>query len=250
MYRAFRLAATVLVAIVVAGGVAGAQTLDEVIARNLEAKGGLKLLKSTNTVKMIGRFKTQDIEMPMTTVAKRPNMVRREVDQPAGPAPGQAPQKLVTASDGTTVWIMRGASPAQQVPYAQAESMKQDTAEFDSIFVDYKEKGHRIELVGKETKAGKPEYHVKVVRKDGAVQHYYLDADTGLESRILTEVDRNGTKMAVETELGDYRNIDGRLVPFFSKQMANGRTVAEMRLETVEFNLPLDDALFRFPSSK
>jgi outer membrane lipoprotein-sorting protein len=250
MCRAFRLAVAVLAATLLAPSGARAQTLDEVIARNLEAKGGLKVLRATNTVKMTGRFKTQGIEMPMTTFAKRPNLVRREADEPRGAAPGQAPQKLVTASDGKIVWIMRGASPAQEVPAAQAEGMKQDTAEFDSIFVDYQERGHKIELVGKETRSGKPEYHVKVTRKDGTVQHYYLDNETGLETKIVTEVSRNGMKMTVETELGDYRKVEGRLVPFFSRQTANGQPVAEMRLESVEFNLSLDDALFQFPAGK
>jgi len=254
MRRTFNVLAFVAAGLA-AAGTTSAQTLDEIIARNLQAKGGLDVLKATNTVKMVGRFKTQGVEMPMTTFAKRPNLVRREAEVTPPPMPGAtaAPsgkQKMVTASDGNNVWVMMGTSPAQEVPAAQAEGMKHDAAEFDSIFVDYKERGHRLELVGKEIKDGKPQYHLKVTRRDGPVQHYYLDGDTGLESKIITDVNQNGMKLTVETELSDYRRIDGRMVPFRTKQSSNGQLVGEMSLESIEFNLPLDDTLFRFPSGK
>ena len=225
-------------------------------ARNLEAKGGLETLKATNTVRMTGRFKTQAGDMPMTTFAKRPNLVRREAEltppAPQGAPSGQTPpkQKMISASDGRTVWVKVGASSPQEVPAGQAEDMRNDAAEFDSIFVDYKQKGHKIELVGKETKDGKAQYHLKVTRRNGPVQHYYLDAETGLESKIITDVDQNGMKLTVETELGDYRKVEGRMVPFRTKQSTNGQIAAEMNIETIEFNLPLDDSLFRFPPPK
>jgi outer membrane lipoprotein-sorting protein len=233
-------------------GVAEAQTLDEVITRNLQAKGGLETLKATNTVKMTGRFKTQGIEMLMTTWAKRPNLVRREAEFTPPPRPGdpagQTPpaQKNISASDGKTVWVIMGNAPPQAVPGAQAEGVKND-AEFDSIFVNYREKGHRIELVGRETQDGKPVFHLKVTRKDGPVQHYFLDTGTGLESKIVTDVDQNGMKLSVETELSDYRQVEGRMVPFRTKQSANGTTAAEMSVETIQFNLPMDDSMFRMP---
>src|SRR5262249_28114146 len=141
-------------------------------------------------------------------------------------------------------------APAQEVPGPQAVNIRNEAAEFDSIFVDYRQKGHKVELVGRESREGKPQFHLKVTRRDGAVQHYYLDAETALEATIVTDVEQNGTKFAVQMELGDYRRIAGRTVPFLQKQSSNGQTVAEMRIEAIEFNLPLDDSLFKFPSSK
>ena len=75
------------------------------------------------------------------------------------------------------------AMPPQQLPNTQAAYASQD-AEFDSVFVDYKQKGHAIELVGKETLNGAPVYHLKVTKKGGPPQDYYLDAETGLEKKI------------------------------------------------------------------
>ena len=42
-----------------------------------------------------------------------------------------------------------GTMPPQALPGPQAAYASQD-AEFDSVFVDYKQKGHSVELVGKE----------------------------------------------------------------------------------------------------
>jgi hypothetical protein len=179
-------------------------------------------------------------------------MVRREAEVPPPPGSGlTGREKRVTASDGTTVWVMIGTMPAQQVPAGQADSVRQEAAEFDSIFVDYKDKGHKVELVGREVKDGVAQFHVKVTRRSGPVQHYYLDATSGLETKILTDVvDPNGGRFTVERELGDYRKVDGRMVPFTMKESSRGQTVAEMTIERIEFNLPLEDSLFRFPSAK
>jgi outer membrane lipoprotein-sorting protein len=259
MCRVFRLVATVVASMFIAASAAGAQTLDELIAKNLDAKGGLDTLRTTNTVKMTGRFKTEGVEMGMTTWGKRPNLWRREAEGPAMPMRGQRPgeppqrQKTITASDGNTVWAMMGSMPPQAISGPQAEAMK-NNAEFESLFVDYKQKGYAIDLVGRETLEGKPVFHLKVTRKDAPPQDFYLDADTGLEAKIvINDVDPNGGAVQVETALSDYRKVQGRMVPFRTRQsmrLPEGTRTAEMNLETIEFNLPLEDALFRIPGAK
>jgi len=259
MCRAVRLIAIFVAAGVLTEAVASAQTLDELIVKNLEAKGGLETLRATTTVKMTGRFKTEGVEMPMTTWAKRPNQWRREADVPPPPMmtprPGEKPQrqKMVTASDGTTAWTMMGSMPPQTLSGPQADAMK-NNAEFESLFVDYQQKGYSIALVGKETIQGKPVYHLRVTRKNAPGQDFYLDADTGLETRIvIDDVDPAGGSVHVETELSDYRKVQGRMVPFRTRQsmrQPDGTRTAEMSLEAIEFNLPLEDSMFRIPSGK
>lgn len=233
---------------------ARAQTVDEIVARNLQAKGGVDLLRQTNSVKMTGSFKSfqpSETTMPMTTWAKRPNLVRQEAEvtllpgqAPPGMPPG--PMKIVRAADGTTVWMQQGPGPARALPAAQASQMMQDS-EFDSVFVDYRTKGVTIDLVGTETLNGKTVYHLTVKKKNGPVQHYFLDAQTGLETKVGTEVSQGGSTAKVETELSDYREVEGRMVPFKTRQLVNGELEAEMTIEHVEFNVPMPDTLFKMP---
>jgi outer membrane lipoprotein-sorting protein len=226
-------------------GVAHAQTLDEIIATNLKAKGGLDKIRATTSVRMTGEMSGksmngEEMKATMTTVAKRPNLMRREATVGG--------QRMVNAFDGKSLWRAMGNMPPQEAPDSQAAYAMQD-AEFDSVFVDYKEKGHRIELVGKETLGGKSVFHLKVTKKGGPPQDYYLDAETGLETQIATTtVDPRGGSVRSVTEFLDYRDVDGRMVPFGIRQRVNDTVMASTTLSTVEFNVPVEDSIFKMPS--
>jgi outer membrane lipoprotein-sorting protein len=238
MRRPLSPTAALLAAIFLAAGAVQAQTLDEIIDKNLKSKGGLDKLRATTSVKMTGKVTAQGKEMPQTIWAKRPNLMRREAMVDG--------QRMVTAFDGKTLWMSAGAAPAQEMPGPQAAYATQQS-EFDSVFVDYKEKGHTIELVGKEKVNGKDAYRVKVTKKGGPPQDYYLDAESGLETKISMSIDQGGRPAVVVTEMSDYRDVDGRLVPFSTRQLLNGNEMASITIEKYEFNPPIEDSVFRMP---
>ncbi|MBW8712627.1 MAG: hypothetical protein JF632_00925 [Acidobacteria bacterium] len=240
----FRTAALVSGMWLAAAGVQ-AHTLDDIIAANLRSKGGIDKIKATQTVRMSGSVVARDmsghdITGTMTMVAKRPNLMRRDAEVGG--------RKVVNAFDGSSLWMMMDAMPPQKLPNTQAAYASQD-AEFDSVFVDYKQKGHAIELVGKETLNGAPVYHLKVTKKGGPPQDYYLDAETGLEKKIsVAGRSPDGSQTVNVTEFSDYRSVDGSLVPFVMKQRQNGTVVATTTLDKVEFNVDVDDDYFKMPA--
>ena len=237
MHRSVSCAAVLGMALLIGAPVATAQTVDEIIAKNIQAKGGIEKLKSTNSVRMTGTATIQGTQVPVTTVSKRPNMMRNEIEM--------AGQKMVQGFDGTSMWMAMPGMPAQEVPPGpQTEILKRNST-FDPVFIDYKEKGHKIEFKGKELDGGKDVYHLVVAMKDGPVAHYYIDASTGLETKTVMEIDDPALKGQLETRMADYRDVEGRMVPFSMTQVVNGQTVAEMKFEKVEFNIPVDDALFK-----
>jgi outer membrane lipoprotein-sorting protein len=246
MLRSFRLATGIAAALwLLFPGVLQAQTVDDIIATNLRSKGGLEKIKATNSVRMAGSVVAHDmtgreLTGTMTMVAKRPNLMRRDAEVGG--------QRIVNAFDGSTLWMSIGNGPPHQVPATQNAYSSQD-AEFDSVFVDYKEKGHTIELVGKETIDGVPVYHLKVTKKGGPPQDYYLDAETGLEKKIsVTGRGPDGSPMVNVTEFSDYRSVDGGMVPFVLKQKQNGTLIATTTLDKVEFNITIDDGFFKMPA--
>jgi outer membrane lipoprotein-sorting protein len=185
--------------------------------------------------------------------------MRREMEGPAA-APGTAgranvPQsaegkvKVTVGFDGNTVWILNPFvnSEPQQITGPQAEVAKQD-ADFDSILLDYKAKGHKIELVGTEPIDGKPAYHLKITKKNGLVQDYYLDAATGLERRTSSTIEQGANKTVITTDLSDYRKVDGLTMPFKMVQSVDGKPIAEVTISSWEVNVPMDDSLFKMPS--
>ena len=238
-------------------GLAHAQSVDEIVAKNLQARGGVEKLKGMTSAKITGDVDQQGMKIHIVTWAKRPNSMRREMDAtPPPPSPGRAsipgttgPIKAVVASDGAHVWMinpMMGAG-AQEITGPQADMAKAD-ADFDSVLLDYKAKGTAIELVGTEPINGKPAYHLKITKKNGLVQHYYLDVETALEVRTSSDVEQDGTKTTMTTDLSNYQTVEGLTMPFTMKQSVNGQPVAEITITKWEVNIPVDDDLFKMPA--
>jgi outer membrane lipoprotein-sorting protein len=242
MRRPLSLAAAIVAAICLQTNSAHAQTLEDIIATNIKSKGGLEKIKATTTVRMSGSVVArdmagQDVTGTMAMVAKRPNLMRRDATVGG--------QRIVNGFDGTSLWMAMGTQPPQELPGQQAAYARQD-AEFDSVFVDYKEKGHKIELVGKETVGGQPVYHLRVTKKGGRPQDFYLDAETGLEKKISVTLETpDGAVLTSVTEFLDYRSVDGRLVPFMTRQIQNGKLTSTITMDKVEFNVPVEDSFFK-----
>ena len=227
----------------VASSAASAQTVDEIVAKYVQAKGGADKWKSITSVKMTGRISVQGKELPLTVYAKRPNLNRQEISL-------MQDQRMIQAFDGTTGWTINPmtGSDAPQVLPAPATEMMRNSADFDGALFDYKSKGHTVELVGKEKLGATEVYHLKVTMKGGHVQHYYLDAATGLELKTTAEVDiGTGQKQPLETEMSNHQQVSGISIPHTIRQTINGKMVVQMDVDKVEFNTVADDTVFRMP---
>ena len=73
--------------------------------------------------------------------------------------------------------------------------------------------------------------------------HLYLDASTNLEAKRSTEVE----SLKLEQELDDYRPVEGVMIPFHIRLLVNGVPQSEMKVQSVQFNVAMDDAIFRMP---
>jgi hypothetical protein len=72
--------------------------------------------------------------------------------------------------------------------------------------------------------------------------------ETGLEQKMVMDTDQGGANVKIETQLSDYRTVDGRVLPFKVRQLANGQLAAEITTQKVEFNVPVEETAFRMPS--
>jgi len=234
----WRISTLVVTALAVAAPVM-AQTADEIVARNIEAKGGADMLKNTTSVRTSGTGTMQGQEVTITTSTKRPFFMRNEMTL--------AGQKIVQAFDGETLWMAAGDMPPQALPKGPQTAALKQSSQIDSPLLDYKAKGTTIELGDPRTENGKRLHHLVVKPKTGPVMHYYIDPDTNLERSMAMDVEDNGQKMSMEMRFSDYRTVDGRTMPFTVTQFVNGNELGQMKFDKVEFNVPLDDSLFRIP---
>ncbi len=220
---------------------AQAPSVDEIVQKHLAAKGGADKLRGVMSVKTVGHVKGPGGQVAITSWAKRPNMMRRETTREG--------QTAVVGVDGKTVWALnplRGPQP-QEITGPQAEAALQDAKDFDSLLLDYKQKGYSLELVATEKTAGMATYHLKITRSNGRPQDLFLNTDTMLESRMTMDIEQSGRKGVASIEFLNYRPVEGIMVPFTIRQSYDGQVLGEVVYDTIQFNVPVDDALFRMP---
>ncbi len=248
--RAMRNACMIaIVSLLVAARPASAATLDEILAKNLAARGGATKLGEIKTLRLTGRivFGGGDfsIDAPWAVVQKRPGMVRSEVTLQG--------LTQVSAYDGREAWSVSpfgGRRDPEKSSEDDTRALAQQ-AEIDGPLVGWRDKGHRVEYLGTEDVDGTDAYKLRVVRRDGDTQYVYLDPDSFLEIRITTIHKIRGTEEITETDMGGYQQVAGVWFPFAieSGQKGQGRR-SRITIERAEVNVPVDDQMFRLPAPK
>lgn len=225
---------------------ASAQTADELIDKNIKARGGMEKLKAVNSVKISAKMKMGPIEAPVTVTKARPENFRLEftVQGMTG----------IQAYDGTTGWAVMPFMGKKDPEQMSADMLKdfKDEADFDGPLVDYKKKGNKVEYVGKEDVQGTPAYKLHVTTKDGVESNVYLDADSYLEIKSDSKKKIQGQEMETETMIGDYKDVGGLMFPMSIESHAKGREGAQtITIEKVELNpASVDASLFKMPEVK
>jgi hypothetical protein len=176
-------------------------TVDELLGKNIEAKGGAAALHDLQTLRLSGKMLVQDGQIQYTYVQinKRPDEVRTEVSLQG--------MTRIEAYDGKEGWKVSpffGRRDPERMSADDVKALVED-AEMDGPLVDWQAKGNAVEYLGAEDVDGTPAHKLKVVRKNGDVSFVYLDPDHFLEIRVLTQRVRHGAQEEVETDLGDYK---------------------------------------------
>jgi len=222
------------------------ETVDGLVAKNVEAKGGAQALAAVKSLRLQGKMLSNhgQLELTYVQIKKRPGAVREETSLQG--------MTRVDAYDGTQGWKISpfgGRKDPEKVSVDDAKSLVED-AEIDGPLVDWKAKGNTVEYLGTEDVEGTLAHKLKVVRKNGDISYVYLDPDHFLEIRVITQRMENGARVETETDLGDYEKIDGVFFPFSIEGGPKGSTDKQkIILEKAEANIPIDDATFKFPTT-
>jgi outer membrane lipoprotein-sorting protein len=235
---------TALTALATLAPAASAQTVDDIIAKHVAARGGLEKLKAVKTMRMTGTMAVgPGIEAPFTLETKRPNLMRVEFTLQG--------QTGVQAFDGKTAWMVMpfmGKKDPEAMPAEETKTIEEQ-ADFDGPLVDYAAKGHTVELVGKETVEGAEAYKLKVTLKNGDVRYIYIDTEYHLEIRAEGTRTMRGTPIDFESSTGDYKEVDGMMFPHAIESGAKGMPQRQkMTIAKIELNPAIDDARFAMPA--
>ena len=185
----------------------------------------------------------QGMEAPFMVIQKRPKMTRTEFT-----IQGMTGMQVYDGKNAWMVMPFMGKKDPEMMPAEQAQ-MLDEQADMDGPLVDYKAKGNKVELLGKEQVEGADAYKLKVTLKSGQTRTIYLDAESGLE--VKTEAKRNirGSEVEGETFLSDYKEVKGMMMPFTMESGAKGGSMRQkMVIDSIETNVSLADSLFLMPA--
>ncbi len=225
--------------------IASAQTVDEVIAKNIQARGGLEKLHAIKTLRITAKITEEDLRAKFVQVMKRDDKIRRDFSIQG--------MTRIQAYDGHTAWRVNpfGGRKDPELISAEDSTSLVDAADIEGPLVDYKQKGHTAELLGHDSVEGTDCYKIKLTLKSGDVRLYYLDADSFIEIKYESQTKVRGTVQYSETLLGDYEQVGGVYFPF---AIESGPLGSEERtkftVEKIELDVPADDSLFSLPASK
>ena len=226
------------------GAAASAQTADEVVQKNIEARGGLQKIKAIKSVRATGKLTVEasGVELAITIQQKRPNAYRLDATFQG--------QSVIQAYDGETGWQINPFENINEPEKLIGDELRdaQEQADFDGPLVGYKAKGHTVELMGKEAVRGKPAYKLKLTLKSGDVRTIYIDAASYLELRVTTTRRVNGGLREMDIYPGDYKPADGVLFPYSIEQQVGGQMQVQIALDKVEVDAPVDAAAFKLPA--
>jgi hypothetical protein len=218
-----------------------AQSVDEIVTKNLNAIGGVAKLLEAKSVIMENTIKVQGLEIEnLTTVLVGKAM--RSDSKIMG-------NNMVQAFDGTTPWaitpVMMGGSGEPQV--MSEELAKSVITQIDPFpLLDYVKKGTRIELLASEKVKEKEAYHLKVSPKVGAESEIWIDVTSGLPSKLKTA--QNGQE--VEVFFLKYTEFEG--INFATSMETSNPMAGTVSIETktVKLNNAIDEVIFKMPGTK
>jgi len=262
-----------------------AQTLDEIVAKHLEARGGLDRLQAIRTVRIIGRGQwetagvtTVDSNLGMRVIVeeKRPHLKRTTTLSEGESAADYL--EAVRNMKGNSNPLAADEAPSHstlvryryriaQLPVAAKvlafdgtsnwgwsggrpevrELPVNDVQDFgiESPIVDYSGKGSRVELAGKAKAEGRACYRLRVTSRQGVVRDVFIDAKTYLD--VAVDGTPQGGLPGWRRIYDTWKVLDGVMVPYTITTIAD-RAKYQFRADKVEFNVPIDDQRFAMPT--
>jgi Outer membrane lipoprotein-sorting protein len=232
-----------------AAPLAHALSVDDLLAKNVAARGGADKVAAIRTLKYEGKIifggQGGQFELTLTQYQKAPDSIRSEASIQGLTA--------VQAWDGKEAWQIspfQGRKDPEKMTTDDAKAFADD-APISGALIGARERGAKIEYLGTEDVDGTLAHKLRVTLKNGDVEYVYLDPDHFLEIRMVAQRTVRGTQAVSVSDYGDYEEVDGVYFPFSiaTENKADGSTT-QTTIEHAEANVPMADSLFEFPAAQ
>lgn len=217
---------------------------DELIALNIQARGGYQNIKGVNTLRVTGQIAmSQGMQVAANQEYSRPGKIRYELI-----IQGTANVQAYDGNAGWKVMPMLGNPTSQPVTGSELAAL-QTQADFDGMLVDHDAKGYRAEFVGNVDLEGTPAYKLKFTSTKNVTTFVWLDTGQNLVIQTSATSNVNGQSVELLTIFGDYRMVSGVMFPhsIIARTAANSGNSQVFTVTSTEVNPKIDSARFQRP---
>nr|HRC86175.1 hypothetical protein [Thermoanaerobaculia bacterium] len=183
-------------------------TVDQILSRAVEARGGAARLKELRSIRTQGDFLVQDVKQPFVLYRQRPDHLRSEIQTRKG-----AVVRVFADGKGWEVNPTQGSTAPRVLSDAEAAGLRRQ-ADFDGPLLDAKAKGHQWRLVGREKLGDKDAYHLEVKLASGDSESWWVDAGDFHVVKSVQKQTVAGQLTDLVTEYSDFRDVSGVKLPF------------------------------------
>jgi len=189
-----------------------AQTADEIIANYFENTGGMDAWKAMTGMKMTAKVNQGGMEIPLEIYQLADGRQMTVINF-------QGKELKQGVFDGESLWSTNFMTmKAEKSDAEQTANFKLNANDFPDSFMDYKEKGYTVELMGKETIDGAETFKIKLVKepitvdgnKEDDISYYFFDTENFVPIAVQSEIKSGPAKGQIsETTMSDYQEVDG-----------------------------------------
>jgi hypothetical protein len=219
-------------------------TIDEIIDRNTKAMGGRAAIEAIHSIEVSLHISDPGVEVDGIYYAARPGRMRIDVSV-AGK------HVFTEAFDGQRGWEWDGKE--SKACSSKATAALEHGVELPGKLFglhELKQRGHQIELVGREKVEGINYYLLAVTLRDGYRTTLYVDPTTWLNTRRRDfrplHVDIDPTPTTIEQRSSDFREISGVRFAFAGSEtdLKTGKVLETSRIKSIKINPLIDPSFF------
>jgi hypothetical protein len=218
-------------------------TVQEIVERNVRARGGLDAWRTIRSMSMGGEMDAgHGMKLPYTLDLQRQHRSRLELHFQGKTA--------VQVFDGKQGWKVRPYLGVRKIEDYTANELRSAAAEaeLDGMLIDYQAKGYSLELSGRDQVQGRDAYKIKVTMPGNIVRYLWLDLQTFLEMKIDGTRRMDGRDRAMETFIRDYRLESGLLMPHTFETAVQGvKEHQTLVVQSIVLNPQFDTKRFAKP---
>jgi len=211
-------------------------TTDEILERYRNATGGSDVWSKFTTRSTKGIYQTQDLSgfAGIEIINKAPNLSYTKTTFSNG-------NSILEICDGKSAWLEDPAGNKAEITGAALEG-RLHAAAFGNR-ADFLARSSPGRVLGTAQVGTHTTYVVSFSPDKQTTSKVYFDTETGFAVRVDDIFHRDDGDYLVETDVDDYRPVDGAYFPFKIRHAEHGN-VYTIRVTQIRNNVPIDDTLF------